>query len=149
MKHPLLMLLATFVRGQPEGYFPLATRYTNRWGPGLRECYTANGAIAMAFGDDIKNAAQDKGASAIMASNAVWPPAVTCGFIANIGYCIYKLTTNNTWSLYVHAPHHTIHHPPSTIHHPPCAMRYTVRSTAKPLCLMQCCCELRVVAQHH
>ena len=52
MKHPLLMLLATFVRGQPEGYFPLATRYTNRWGPGLRECYTANGAIAMAFGDE-------------------------------------------------------------------------------------------------
>jgi len=54
--------------------------------------------LAMAFGENIKNAAKDKGASDALAGNAVWPPAVTCGFIVNLAYCTYLLQKNGTWS---------------------------------------------------
>ncbi|MCW5966077.1 MAG: hypothetical protein KIT83_18715 [Bryobacterales bacterium] len=49
------------------------------------------------FGEPLQAQAIAFGASQSMASNAIWPLALTAGTIANAGYCIYLLNRNRTW----------------------------------------------------
>ncbi len=54
--------------------------------------------IALAFGGEIVNKAQQAGAAPQWAPFAVWPIALAGGFLTNLGYCLYKMSRNNTWT---------------------------------------------------
>lgn len=60
--------------------------------------------LAFNFGGGIVNASKSHGASPIIASLSVWPPAVNCGCIVNLIFCFYKLTVNKTWGLFWQGP---------------------------------------------
>ncbi|MCU0228264.1 MAG: hypothetical protein MUF01_11550 [Bryobacterales bacterium] len=49
------------------------------------------------FGEPLQAQAIRFGASTAMASNAIWPLALTAGTLANAGYCIFLLNRNRTW----------------------------------------------------
>jgi L-rhamnose-H+ transport protein len=55
---------------------------------------------SFAFGQDIAARAVHMGVPPVHASYAVWPIALTGGFIPNIGYCLYLLSKNDTWRLF-------------------------------------------------
>jgi L-rhamnose-H+ transport protein len=50
------------------------------------------------FGEPLKRAAQQAGATQTWASNAVWLPLMVAGGIPNIIYCVYLMRKNNTGS---------------------------------------------------
>jgi L-rhamnose-H+ transport protein len=54
--------------------------------------------IALAFGGDIVDKAQQAGAAPAWAPFAVWPIALAGGFIINLAYCFYKMSRNHTWT---------------------------------------------------
>lgn len=53
---------------------------------------------SFAFGQDIAHEAVRLGNPAVRAAYAVWPITLTGGFIPNVGFCIYLLSKNRTWS---------------------------------------------------
>jgi L-rhamnose-H+ transport protein len=53
---------------------------------------------SFAFGQDIARQAVHLGNPPVRAAYAVWPVALTGGFIPNIAYCLYLLSKNRTWS---------------------------------------------------
>ena len=53
--------------------------------------------IALAFGGDIVQKAQQAGAAPAWAPFAVWPIALAGGFVTNLGYCLYLFSKNHTW----------------------------------------------------
>jgi L-rhamnose-H+ transport protein len=59
--------------------------------------------FGLAFGEPLKNAAQNFGAPQIWSPNAVWLPLMVAGAIPNLIYCIYLVRKNKTGSKF-HAP---------------------------------------------
>ena len=55
--------------------------------------------LGLAYGDGIQQAARDRGASAVMSSNAVWLPCVYAGFVPGVFYCIYLMRKNSSTAL--------------------------------------------------
>jgi L-rhamnose-H+ transport protein len=55
--------------------------------------------LGLAYGDGIQQAARDRGASAVMSSNAVWLPCVYAGFLPGVLYCIHLMRKNSTLSV--------------------------------------------------
>jgi L-rhamnose-H+ transport protein len=53
---------------------------------------------SFAFGQDIAKEAVRMGNTPIHAAYAVWPVALAGGFVPNISYAVYLLTTHRTWS---------------------------------------------------
>lgn len=49
------------------------------------------------FGAPLQEAARAAGASASLASNAIWAPALAAGFLVNGGYAVYLLNRNGSW----------------------------------------------------
>lgn len=49
------------------------------------------------FGEELQKQALAFGAAPSMASNAIWPLALTAGTIANAGYALLLLKRNHTW----------------------------------------------------
>ena len=68
--------------------------------------------LAFNFGGGIVNASKDHGASDIVSSLSVWPPAVNCGCIVNLVFCFYKLTVNKSWGLFFKGRSKTPSRPP-------------------------------------
>ncbi len=56
--------------------------------------------FSFVFGADLQAQAVANGASASMASNAIWSLTLTAGFIANAGYSVLLLRKNRTWRLF-------------------------------------------------
>ncbi len=54
--------------------------------------------LGLAFGEPLKNAAQQFGTSEIWSPNAVWLPFMVAGGFPNLIYCIYLLRQNRTTS---------------------------------------------------
>ena len=52
------------------------------------------------FGAPLQDAARAAGASASLASNAIWAPALAAGFLVNGGYAIYLLNRNKSWGAF-------------------------------------------------
>lgn len=50
------------------------------------------------FGEELQRKALEFGATPSMASNAIWPLALTAGTIANAGYALLLMKRNRTWS---------------------------------------------------
>lgn len=50
------------------------------------------------FGEELQRKALEFGAAPSMASNAIWPLALTAGTLANAGYALLLLKRNRTWS---------------------------------------------------
>jgi len=50
--------------------------------------------LGLAFGGAIQKAAQERGASSTMVSNAVWLPCLYAGFIPGVIYCVYLMKKN-------------------------------------------------------
>jgi L-rhamnose-H+ transport protein len=55
------------------------------------------------FGKDLQEGARAGGASPAMSSNMIWALALSAGFLANAGYCIYLLQKNRTWGVLTRA----------------------------------------------
>ena len=55
--------------------------------------------FSFVFGKNIQELTLKSGATPAMASNLVWCVALSAGFLANGGYCVYLLQKNRTWSL--------------------------------------------------
>lgn len=55
--------------------------------------------FSFVFGKDLQQLAVGAGAQPTMASNSIWAVALTAGFLANAGYCVYLLQKNRTWGL--------------------------------------------------
>lgn len=53
--------------------------------------------FSFVFGKDLQQASLAAGASQAMSSNLIWALALSAGFLANAGYCIYLLGKNRTW----------------------------------------------------
>ena len=56
--------------------------------------------FSFVYGKPLQDAAAAAGASAAVASFAIWAPALAGGFLANAGYAIYLLGKNKSWSIY-------------------------------------------------
>ena len=56
--------------------------------------------FALTFGAGIAKHAEELGATAASANNAIWAPAVTAGAIVNILYCLWLLARNRTAGLF-------------------------------------------------
>lgn len=54
--------------------------------------------FALAFGGDIVEKARQAGAAPAWAPFAVWPIALAGGFVTNLGYCLFKMSRNRTWT---------------------------------------------------
>ena len=52
--------------------------------------------LGFAFGEPLKNAAQQFGAAEIWSANAVWLPFMVAGSLPNLAYCIYLMNRNRT-----------------------------------------------------
>lgn len=52
-------------------------------------------------GSDLQQMALAAGAKPAMASNLVWALALSAGFLANAGYCLYLLQKNHTWGVLI------------------------------------------------
>lgn len=59
--------------------------------------------FSFVFGKDLQQAARAAGASSAMSSNITWALALSAGFLANAGYCIYLLQKNHTWGVLTQA----------------------------------------------
>ncbi|HZT71344.1 MAG TPA: L-rhamnose/proton symporter RhaT [Terriglobia bacterium] len=55
--------------------------------------------FSFVFGKGLQDASRMAGASPAMSSNLIWALALSAGFLANAGYCIYLLQKNRTWSV--------------------------------------------------
>lgn len=55
--------------------------------------------FSFVFGKPLQDLTLRSGANPAMASNLVWAVALSAGFLANAGYCIYLLQKNRTWGL--------------------------------------------------
>jgi L-rhamnose-H+ transport protein len=55
--------------------------------------------FSFVFGKDLRQITLAVGAKPAMASNLVWALALSSGFLANAGYCVYLLQKNRTWGL--------------------------------------------------
>jgi L-rhamnose-H+ transport protein len=53
--------------------------------------------FSFVFGSDLQQMTLRAGAKPAMASNLVWALALSSGFFANAGYCVYLLRKNHTW----------------------------------------------------
>jgi L-rhamnose-H+ transport protein len=58
--------------------------------------------FSFVFGKDLQRTSLAGGATPAAASNAIWALALSAGFLANAGYCIYLLQKNRTWSALTH-----------------------------------------------
>jgi L-rhamnose-H+ transport protein len=56
--------------------------------------------FSFVFGDELRLAAVQAGASRAMAANPIWALAVTGGFVSNFFYCIYLLNKNRSWAVF-------------------------------------------------
>jgi len=56
--------------------------------------------FAFVFGEEMRQHSLAAGASTAMSGNGIWALAVSCGFLANAGYCVYLLNTNRTWRVF-------------------------------------------------
>ncbi|HVN22216.1 MAG TPA: L-rhamnose/proton symporter RhaT [Dongiaceae bacterium] len=56
--------------------------------------------FSFVFGQELQTKAQAAGATASMASNAIWSVTLTAGFLVNAGYCVWLLQQNGTWKLF-------------------------------------------------
>ncbi len=56
--------------------------------------------FAFVFGEEMRKLSLQAGASTAMAGNGIWALGVSCGFVANIGYCLYLLNKNHTWGVF-------------------------------------------------
>ncbi len=56
--------------------------------------------FAFVFGDEMRRLSLQAGASTAMAGNSIWALAVSSGFVANVGYCLYLLNKNHTWGMF-------------------------------------------------
>jgi len=59
--------------------------------------------FSFVFGKDLQQAARAAGATQAMSSNLIWALALSAGFLANAGYCIYLLRKNRTWGVLTQA----------------------------------------------
>ncbi|MEJ2010252.1 MAG: L-rhamnose/proton symporter RhaT [Acidobacteriota bacterium] len=59
--------------------------------------------FSFVFGKDLQQATHAAGASPAMSSNLIWALALSAGFLANAGYCIYLLRKNHTWGVLTQA----------------------------------------------
>jgi len=59
--------------------------------------------FSFVFGQELQTRAQTAGATASMASNAIWSVTLTAGFLVNAGYCVWLLQRNETWKLFKYA----------------------------------------------
>lgn len=55
--------------------------------------------FSFVFGKNLQQLTLQFGARPAMASGLVWAVALTAGFLANAGYCVYLLNKNRTWGL--------------------------------------------------
>jgi L-rhamnose-H+ transport protein len=55
---------------------------------------------AFIYGDKLRVAAENLGASKTLAPNSIWTITLFGGFFVNLLYCLFLLKKNNTWSLY-------------------------------------------------
>lgn len=55
--------------------------------------------FSFVFGKNLQQLTLQFGASPAMASGLVWAVALSAGFLANAGYCVYLLSKNRTWGL--------------------------------------------------
>jgi L-rhamnose-H+ transport protein len=55
--------------------------------------------FSFVFGKNLQELTLKSGATSAMASNLVWAVALSAGFLANAGYCVYLLQKNRTWGL--------------------------------------------------
>ncbi|MGA3323449.1 MAG: L-rhamnose/proton symporter RhaT [Terriglobia bacterium] len=56
--------------------------------------------FSFVFGQDLQQQALVLGARPSMAANAIWALALSAGFVANAGYCVYLLQRNHSWHLF-------------------------------------------------
>jgi L-rhamnose-H+ transport protein len=73
--------------------------------PGLALCVASGVCSPMlnfsfVFGNHLRDLTLKLGARPQMASNLVWALALSAGFLANGGYCVYLLRKNRTWGLF-------------------------------------------------
>ncbi|MGH9434516.1 MAG: L-rhamnose/proton symporter RhaT [Terriglobia bacterium] len=103
----IIGILFTAVAGQRRER-ELSSQTANRSGAvfwiGLLICiisgiFSAMLNLSFVFGNELQRAAQSAGASPAMASNVIWALALSAGFVANGGYCVYLLQKNHTWGL--------------------------------------------------
>lgn len=59
--------------------------------------------FSFVFGKSLQLAAHAAGASPAIASNVIWALALSAGFLANAGYCVYLLQKNRTWGVLTQA----------------------------------------------
>jgi L-rhamnose-H+ transport protein len=57
--------------------------------------------FAFVFGDKLQELSHQAGASSAMSGNAIWALAVSCGCLPNAAYCIYLLSKNHTWGVFL------------------------------------------------
>lgn len=57
--------------------------------------------FSFAFGTEVIEKARNLGASPVWAANAVWAPATTGGFLANLLYCAYLFARNKSFSRFL------------------------------------------------
>jgi L-rhamnose-H+ transport protein len=56
--------------------------------------------FAFVFGEEMRQLSLHAGASTAMSGNGIWALGVTCGFLPNVGYCLYLLNKNHTWGVF-------------------------------------------------
>jgi L-rhamnose-H+ transport protein len=91
-------------RREQEASPPSARREGAGFGLGLAICIFAGVFSAMlnfsfVFGKGLQQLTLAMGAKPAMASNLVWALALSSGFLANAGYCVYLLQKNRTWAV--------------------------------------------------
>jgi len=59
--------------------------------------------FAFVFGKELQSSALSHGASPSASANTIWALALTMGFMANGGYCVYLLRKNRSWGAYFNA----------------------------------------------
>ncbi|HUZ47219.1 MAG TPA: L-rhamnose/proton symporter RhaT [Terriglobia bacterium] len=59
--------------------------------------------FAFVFGKELQSSALSFGASPSASANTIWALALTMGFIANGGYCLYLMRKNRSWGAYSNA----------------------------------------------
>src|SRR5205809_6784058 len=75
---------------------------TSRFGLGLLVCilsgiFSAMLNFSFIFGGELRERSALLGASTAASASAIWCLALSAGFLANAGYCVYLLNKNRTW----------------------------------------------------
>jgi L-rhamnose-H+ transport protein len=78
---------------------------TSRFGLGLLVCilsgiFSAMLNFSFIFGGELRERSAVLGASTAASASAIWCLALSAGFLANAGYCVYLLKKNRTWHLF-------------------------------------------------